>query len=91
MQLTEAGEKLEHPTIKGRKRLEAPAEMLNALVDNVIAKEAYENFSQSNKNDYIEWIAGAKTEGTRSRRIVQMLEWLEEGKPHNWKYMKKYQ
>ncbi|GAB5416211.1 MAG: hypothetical protein Crog4KO_12050 [Crocinitomicaceae bacterium] len=90
MELTDAGEKLSNTPKKEPKRLKMPNAMMDALNENVIAKSTFENFSQSNKNDYIEWIADAKTDTTRTRRIVQMMEWLEEGKPRNWKYMKKY-
>lgn len=91
MALTDAGEKLPKATPKGAKVLQAPDAMLEALNNNSIALSNYNAFSQSNKNDYIEWISDAKTAGTRDRRIAQMLVWLEEGKPRNWKYMKKYQ
>ncbi len=90
MELTEAGEKLSHAPKKEPKRLKMPDAMVDALNQNTIAKSTFDHFSQSNKNDYIEWIAGSKTEATRTRRIIQMMDWLEEGKPRNWKYMKKY-
>lgn len=35
----------------------------------------------------MEWIAGAKREATRARRIETAIEWLAEGKPRNWKYL----
>ncbi|XOV68871.1 MAG: YdeI family protein [Fluviicola sp.] len=90
MELIEAGEKLESSPKKAARHFEAPKEMLEALSQNKVAMANYEAFSQSNKNDYIEWIAGAKTDATRSKRLAQMMEWLEEGKPRNWKYMKEY-
>ena len=33
-------------------------------------------------------IVEAKRDDTRQRRIAQTVEWLAEGKPRNWKYMK---
>lgn len=40
------------------------------------------------RREYIEWIAGAKTDGTREKRIGQSVEWIGEGKHRNWKYKK---
>lgn len=91
MALTDAGEKLSPTPSKAHKKYDLPETVIDALEKNSIAKANFNNFSQSNKNEYIEWIGAAKTEGTKTRRIIQMMEWLEEGKPRNWKYMKKYQ
>ena len=90
MALADAGEKLESAPKKPARKYEAPEMMVEALAENTKAMAMYNVFSQSNKNDYIEWIIGAKTDATRDKRIAQMLEWLEEGKPRNWKYMKEY-
>lgn len=73
-----------------KKTPKAPAYFLAAVKQNKKAYAAYEAFSPSHKAEYIEWITEAKSEETRNRRIKTMLEWLEEGKPRNWKYMKKY-
>lgn len=37
----------------------------------------------------IEWLTEAKTEVTRNKRLTTAVEWLEEGKSRNWKYVKK--
>jgi uncharacterized protein YdeI (YjbR/CyaY-like superfamily) len=34
----------------------------------------------------VEWIAEAKRDETRARRIATSIEWLAEGKKRNWKY-----
>jgi len=47
----------------------------------------FDAFPPSQQRDYVEWIAEAKRDETRERRIAQALEWLAEGKPRNWKYM----
>jgi uncharacterized protein YdeI (YjbR/CyaY-like superfamily) len=60
-----------------------------ALAKNKMAQRTFEAFSPSHKREYLEWITEAKTEATRTRRIEQALAWLTEGKPRNWKYMKK--
>jgi uncharacterized protein YdeI (YjbR/CyaY-like superfamily) len=34
----------------------------------------------------VEWIAAARKDETRDRRVQQTVEWLVEGKTRNWKY-----
>ena len=51
----------------------------------------FEAFSPSNKREYIDWINEAKTQATKEKRLTQAIEWMQEGKPRNWKYMKEYQ
>jgi uncharacterized protein YdeI (YjbR/CyaY-like superfamily) len=50
------------------------------------AKAALESFPPSARRDYLEWIADAKQEATRQKRIATAVEWLSEGKRRNWKY-----
>ncbi len=69
--------------------IEPPDYMLKALNKNKKAWSNFEAFSPGQKKEYIEWIAGAKTEATRSKRVSDMLEWVEEGKIRNWKYLRK--
>jgi uncharacterized protein YdeI (YjbR/CyaY-like superfamily) len=66
-----------------------PPSLAKALARNTKARKTYEGFSPSHKREYVEWISEAKTDETRDRRIEQALGWLAEGKPRNWKYMKK--
>ncbi len=65
-----------------------PGYFLEALHTNETARITFEKFSYSHKKEYMEWITGAKTVETRKKRIATSLEWLSEGKPQNWKYMK---
>jgi uncharacterized protein YdeI (YjbR/CyaY-like superfamily) len=60
-----------------------------ALARNSKAKATFDGFSPSHRREYVEWISGAKTDETRDRRIEQALGWLAEGKPRNWKYIRK--
>lgn len=69
--------------------LRTPPSLAKALARNAKAKATYEGFSPSHKREYVEWISEAKTEETRDRRIEQALGWMAEGKPRNWKYMKR--
>ena len=50
------------------------------------ASAVFAAFSPSCKREYVDWIAEAKREETRQKRIVQAVEWIAEGKQRNWKY-----
>ena len=50
------------------------------------AKAALEGFPPSAQRDYFEWIAEAKQDATRQKRIATAIEWLSEGKRRHWKY-----
>jgi uncharacterized protein YdeI (YjbR/CyaY-like superfamily) len=70
------------------RELVIPAELAAALKKAPAAREHFDGFSPSKQRDYAEWIAEAKTEATRERRLAQALDWIAEGKPRNWKYEK---
>jgi uncharacterized protein YdeI (YjbR/CyaY-like superfamily) len=57
-----------------------------ALVKAPKAKAALDGFPPSAQCDYLEWIAEAKQDSTRAKRIATAIEWLSEGKRRNWKY-----
>ena len=50
------------------------------------AKATLDAFPPSCRREYLEWIAEAKQDATRSKRIATAIEWLSEGKRRNWKY-----
>jgi hypothetical protein len=64
----------------------APPAFLKALRSNEKAQATYEAFSPSHRREYLEWIAEAKTDATRGKRIATTIEWLAAGKSRNWKY-----
>jgi uncharacterized protein YdeI (YjbR/CyaY-like superfamily) len=68
--------------------LETPDYLTSALAANDAARETFERFNPSQRRDYVEWLTEAKTEATRQKRLATTLEWLAEGKPRMWKYMK---
>jgi uncharacterized protein YdeI (YjbR/CyaY-like superfamily) len=72
---------------KKRKPLPVPAYLTAALKTNSKARETFENFSPSQRRDYIEWITEAKREETRQQRLKTALEWMAQGKVRNWKYL----
>lgn len=74
---------------KEKKEITTPAYFLAALKKNKEAKKTFDAFNYSNKKEYIEWLEGAKTESTRTKRLADAIEWMAEGKIRNWKYLKK--
>lgn len=71
-----------------QKELEIPEYFMKALSENKKALENFENFSYTNKKEYVEWVTDAKTEKTRIKRLDTATEWMSEGKIRNWKYVK---
>jgi len=52
------------------------------------AKAVLDGFPPSAQRDYLDWIADAKQDKTRAKRIAEAVEWLSEGKRRMWKYEK---
>jgi len=71
-----------------KQELPIPKLLAAALKKNKKATAVFEAFPPSHRREYIEWITEAKTEETQNKRVATTLEWLEEGKSRNWKYMK---
>jgi len=71
-----------------KKELVVPDYLKKALSKNTKAKKTFENFSYSNQKEYVTWLTEAKTETTRDSRLALAIEWMEEGKIRNWKYLK---
>ena len=57
-----------------------------ALDANPKAKQVLDSFPPSARRDYLDWIAEAKQDATRAKRIATAIEWLSEGKRRHWKY-----
>ncbi|MBA2610496.1 MAG: YdeI/OmpD-associated family protein [Bacteroidetes bacterium] len=74
------------PAVK--KNLVVPDYFMKALSKNKKALKTFEDFSNSNKKEYVSWLTEAKTEETRMSRLTKAIEWLSEGKIRNWKYSK---
>lgn len=62
------------------------ADFAAALAKADKAKATFDAFPPSCRREYVEWIADAKRDETRARRIATAVEWLSEGKKRNWKY-----
>lgn len=89
MALNEAGVKLAHPKAAPKPAPILPDDFASLLAQkkHAAARQIYAGFSPSAQREYVDWIAEAKTDATRQKRIATALEWLAEGKPRNWKYL----
>ena len=65
-------------TYTRRPRHEMPDFIRDALLEQGL-DEAYRSRPPYQRNDYIGWIAGAKREETRQKRLSQMLDELRGG------------
>jgi uncharacterized protein YdeI (YjbR/CyaY-like superfamily) len=88
MALNESGAKVKARPKRPKKEIAVPGYMTAALKKNRKALATFDGFSPSHKREYVEWITEAKGEDTRYRRLAQAIEWMAEGKPRNWKYMR---
>jgi uncharacterized protein YdeI (YjbR/CyaY-like superfamily) len=87
VKLNEDGVKLSRTATRGERMLDIPDYFMEALRKNPRALETFEGFSPSCKREYVEWVAEAKQEATRLRRMAQAVEMMAEGKSRNWKYL----
>jgi uncharacterized protein YdeI (YjbR/CyaY-like superfamily) len=65
---------------------EVPPALAAALAANPDAQIVWAGFAPGQRREYCEWIAEAKREETRDKRIVEAVEWVKAGKTRNWKY-----
>jgi uncharacterized protein YdeI (YjbR/CyaY-like superfamily) len=90
MMLNEKGIKLPPQKLtSAKKEMVVPDYLLKQLKKNKKAFTTFEKFSPSHKREYVEWITEAKTDETKNRRMKTAIQWMSEGKPRNWKYVKK--
>ncbi|MGM9478650.1 YdeI/OmpD-associated family protein [Pedobacter sp. GSP4] len=71
-----------------KKELVVPEYFIEALSKDPKALAVFQNFSTSNKKEYVLWLEEAKTEATKIKRLETAVEWIGEGKPRMWKYKK---
>lgn len=63
-----------------------PTLFKTALARHPKARDYFASLAPSHRREYLEWIVGAKQDATKARRIATAIEWLSEGKHHNWRY-----
>jgi uncharacterized protein YdeI (YjbR/CyaY-like superfamily) len=87
-ELNKLGTRLPRTERRGVQPVKVPDYFSAALRKNSKARKTFEGLSPSGKREYIDWLIDAKRDETRQRRLTTTVEWLSEGKPHNWRYMK---
>jgi hypothetical protein len=87
--LNDEGIKSERPKRSSKPAPKMHPDLKAALTRNKRAATTFADFAPSHKREYLEWIAEAKQDATRARRVAQAIEWLAEGKSRHWKYQKK--
>jgi uncharacterized protein YdeI (YjbR/CyaY-like superfamily) len=66
-----------------------PADLSKALKAAPKAAVTFKALSTSHRNEYVEWITGAKQAATRDKRLATTIAWLSTGKNFNWRYEKR--
>ena len=90
VELNEKGVKLvKKPKPVTDNALEVPSYLREELEKHDQALLNFNNFSNSHRKEYIQWLEEAKTEATRTKRLATAIEWLSQGKGRNWKYERK--
>jgi uncharacterized protein YdeI (YjbR/CyaY-like superfamily) len=64
------------------REVEVPPELASALASDDVAAGVYESLSFTHRREYAEWIAGARKQETRMRRVAKALEMLRDGVKH---------
>ncbi len=84
--LNDAGAKAPRAKTKPKQPALMHPKFKAALAKNKRAAQTLAAFPPGQQREYVEWVASAKQEATRERRILQAVQWLAEGKRRNWKY-----
>lgn len=84
--MIDAGAKPKRAAKAPKPEADVPAELAKALADDAEASAKWDAFPPSCRREYCEWIAGAKRDETRAKRIATTIAQTREGKRMNWKY-----
>jgi hypothetical protein len=64
------------------REVEVPAALASALAGDATARDVFEGLAFTHRKEYAAWIAEAKKEETRGRRVERALEMLRGGVKH---------
>ena len=64
------------------REVEVPPALASALAGDPVAREVFEGLAFTHRKEYASWIAEAKKEETRARRVERALAMLREGTKH---------
>jgi bacteriocin resistance YdeI/OmpD-like protein/uncharacterized protein DUF1905 len=57
--------------------VDVPEDLRRALARNAAARKTFESLSYSHRKEHAQWVAGAKKEETRARRVARVIEMLK--------------
>lgn len=86
MALTDSGGIPKRAAKPPKPEAEVPEALAEALARDPAAAAVFDAFPPSARRDYCEWIAGARQEATRDKRLADAIAWIREGKKRHWKY-----
>lgn len=86
MAMIDAGTRPARAVRSPKPEVEVPSALAEALAQDAAAAATFAAFSPSCRREYCDWIAEAKRDETRAKRVVETLALLREGKKRNWKY-----
>ena len=89
VKLNQEGVKVKAQAKRKATPLRVPSDLNKALKLTPKAAATFKALSTSHRNEYVEWITGAKQRTTREKRLATTLKWLVEGKNYNWRYEKR--
>lgn len=72
---------------KSPRPIVVPPDLAQALRKDAKARAMFEKLTPSHRREYCEWVASAKREETRVRRLATAMAQIAAGKPQNWKYL----
>ena len=64
------------------REVEVPEALASALAADPVAREVFEGLAFTHRKEYANWVAEAKKEETRVRRVDRALAMLHEGVKH---------
>ena len=84
--LIASGERPKRAARAVRPEAEIPPALAAALAQDAAAAATFAAFPQSCRREYCDWVAEAKRDATRDKRVGEAVAMLREGKRRNWKY-----
>jgi len=86
VRLNTEGVKVPGRTRRKATALRVPADLAALLRKQAKASATFKRLSPSHRNEYVEWITGAKRPETRAKRLATTIGWLTLGRNYNWRY-----
>ncbi len=86
MAVIDAGHRPKRAIRAPKPEAEVPPALAAALAGDAAARATFHAFPPSSRREYCDWIAEAKRDETRARRVAETIDWLREGKRRSWKY-----